>query len=183
MRRSPSGVETISSWASRTRGGGQVEAVADLHALDGLDAHEGAGQPGVEAAVPVHVGAQARRQSVDDDLDDAAEGVAVLVGLVDAGDHRGAGLGVEAAHRVGVEASLVVGLGDGARGRGDAAELDDVADDLGTDRLEEEVRGDPAEGDAGGGLAGGRALEDRAGLVEVVLLHADEVGVPGTRAG
>jgi hypothetical protein len=34
---------------------GEVEAVADLDALDGLDAHEGAGQPGVEPAVPVDV--------------------------------------------------------------------------------------------------------------------------------
>ena len=83
--------------------GGQAEAVADLDALDRLDAHERAGEPGVEAAVPVHVRAEARRQPVHGDLDDAAEGVAVLVGLVDLGDHRLARVGVEAAHRVGVE--------------------------------------------------------------------------------
>ena len=87
----------------RAGGGREREAVADLDALDRLDAHQRAGQPGVEAAVPVHVRAEPRRQAVHDDLDDAAERVAVLVRLVDPGDHRCAGLGVEAAHRVLVE--------------------------------------------------------------------------------
>ena len=45
---------------------GELEAVADLDALDRLDAHQRAGQPGVEPAVPVHVRAEARRQAVDD---------------------------------------------------------------------------------------------------------------------
>ena len=104
----------------RARGGGERETVADLDALDRLDAHQRAGEPRVEAAVPVHVRAEARRQAVHDDLDDAAEGVAVLVGLVDRGDHRLAGVGVQAADRVVVEAGDVVGLrprGRRARGR------------------------------------------------------------------
>ena len=99
------------------------------------------------------------------------------------GDHRGAGLGVEAADLVGVEPLDVVGSGHEAGGRLDAAERDDVGDDPGADGLLEEVGRHPAERDAGRGLAGGRALEDRAGLVEVVLLHADEVGVAGPRTG
>ena len=129
------------------------------------------------------VRAEARRQPVDDHLDDAAEGVAVLVGLVDALHHRGAGVGVEAAHLVGVEARDVVGLGHDAGRGADAAELDHVGDDPGADGLLEEVGRDPAERHAGGGLAGRGPLEDRPGLVEVVLLHAGQVGVAGPRAG
>src|SRR4051794_20605402 len=45
----------------RTGGGGELEAVADLDALDRLDAHERAGEARVEAAVPVHVRPEARR--------------------------------------------------------------------------------------------------------------------------
>ena len=49
-----------SSWAARAAAGGGEEAVADLDALDGLDAHERGGELRVEAAVPVHVRAEAR---------------------------------------------------------------------------------------------------------------------------
>jgi hypothetical protein len=48
-------------------------------------------------------------------------------------------------------------------------------------RLLEEAGGDLAEGDPCRGLAGRGALEDRAGVVEAVLLHADEIGVAGAR--
>ena len=43
--------------------------------------------------------------------------------------------------------------------------------------LAQERAGDGAEGDARRRLAGARALEHVAGLVEAVLLHADQVGV------
>jgi hypothetical protein len=89
--------------------------------------------------------------------------------------------GVEAADLVGVEPLDVVGSRYDAGGRLDASERDDVGDDPGADGLLEEVGRDPAERDAGGGLAGGRALEDGTGLVEGVLLHAHEVGVAGAR--
>ena len=53
------------------------------------------------------------------------------------------------------------------------------------ERLLEEAAGDRAERDAGRGLPGAGALQDRPGLVEVVLLHAHQVGVtwpgPGQR--
>ena len=58
-----------------------------------------------------------------------------------------------------------------------------MGDDPGADRLLEEVAGHPAERDPGRGLAGGGALEDRPGLVEAVLLHADQVGVAGPGPG
>ena len=127
-RRIPSSVGTISSCASEPGRGGELEAVADLDALDRLDAHQRAGQPRVEAAVPVHVRAEARRQAVHDDLDDAAEGVAVLVGLVDARRPSARWRRVEAAHRVVVERGHVVAVGTRAGRGGYAAELDDVRD-------------------------------------------------------
>ena len=66
----------------------------------------------------------------------------------------------------------------------DLAERDDVAEH-GRRRATwcEEGRGDRAQRDPGGGLAGAGALEDRPGVVEAVLLHADEVGVAGPRPG
>src|SRR3712207_7794779 len=57
----------------RSAAAGGLQAVPDLDGLHGLDAHEGAGQPGVQPAVPVHVAAQARRQPVDHHLDRSEE--------------------------------------------------------------------------------------------------------------
>ena len=57
-----------------------------------------------------------------------------------------------------------------------------MADETDAELAEERAR-EGAERDAGRRLAGARALEDRARLVEAVLLHADEVGVAGPRAG
>lgn len=162
---------------------GEVEAVADLDALDGLDAHERAGEAGVEPAVPVHVRAEPDGHAVRQHLDDAAEGVAVLVGLVDLGDHRLARVGVEAAHRVGVEPLHVGGDGVDPVRRLGGGQLHDVADDLDARGLLEVGPGDGTEGHAGCGLPGTRALQDRPGLVEAVLLHAGEVGVAGPGPG
>ncbi len=46
----------------------RLEAVADLDALDRLDAHQRAGQARVEPPVPMHVTAKPRRQAVDTTL-------------------------------------------------------------------------------------------------------------------
>ena len=91
--------------------------------------------------------------------------------------------GVEAPQRIGVERVDVVGRRAARRPRARATgPIDSV---WLTRRMPSSARnaaGERAERDARGGLAGARALEDRARLVEVVLLHADEVGVTGTRA-
>jgi len=58
-----------------------------------------------------------------------------------------------------------------------------VGHDPGADGLLEEVAGDPAERDPGRGLTRRGALEDRAGVLEVVLLHAGQVGVAGSGSG
>jgi hypothetical protein len=56
-----------------------------------------------------------------------------------------------------------------------------VAEHLDAERLAQERPGHRAERDAGRRLAGTGAFEDRACVVEVVLLHAGEVGVARTR--
>ena len=54
---------------------------------------------------------------------------------------------------------------------------------LDAERLAQQGLGDGADGDAGGGLAGAGALEDRPGVGRAVLQHAGEVGVAGAGAG
>ena len=63
--------------------GGDVEAVADLDALDRLDAHHRLGEQAVELAVPVDVAAQPDGHAVGEHLDHPAERVAVLGGRLD----------------------------------------------------------------------------------------------------
>ena len=84
------------------------------------------GQPGVELAVPLGVAPQADRAAGDDRLDDAAERVARLLGGVDRRDDRRVGLGVERVDRAGVADRRV----ERRAGRGDPAQLADVAEDV-----------------------------------------------------
>src|SRR5579859_4760615 len=56
--------------------GGIGEPIADLHALDGLDAHHRRTEATVEPLVPLAVRAQSDGQSVSDHLEDAAQRVA-----------------------------------------------------------------------------------------------------------
>lgn len=167
--------------AASAAGGG--EAVADLDALDGLDAHHRGRQPGVQAGLTAHVRTEADRHSGRDDLDHAAEGVAVLLRRLDLGDHRLLGVGVEGADRTGVDGLEV---GD-ARWRTDIriarADRDDVGDDVDAEHLTEEVTGDGAGRDACRGLPSAGAFEHRAGVVEAVLEHARVVGVAGPGTG
>jgi hypothetical protein len=95
-----------------------------------------------------------------------------------AGRHR-----VQAAHRVGVEPVLVVGGRQRLRRRADRAEADDVADQPDAGGLHEQRAGHRAERDARGRLPGAGAFQHRPRVVEAVLLHAGQVGVPRARPG
>ena len=53
------------------------------------------GEEAVEALVPVDVGADAGGEAVDDDFEDAADGVAGAESDVDFGLHAGFGFGVD----------------------------------------------------------------------------------------
>lgn len=74
----------VGAAAAAARG---LESVADLHALDRLDAHDGGGQLAVEPMVAAGERPQPHRQAQRDRLHHAAEGVAVFLGRLDLGDH------------------------------------------------------------------------------------------------
>ena len=73
-----------------------VKACADLHALDGLNRHQRAGELAIEAAVPLDMTAKSCRQAAHRDLKDAAERIARLARLLDLRLHLRLCLGVVA---------------------------------------------------------------------------------------
>src|SRR5690606_18165462 len=151
-------------------------AVADLAGLNGRHAHHRLRQATVELAVPLRVRAQAHRHVPEPRLDDAAEGVALLLGLVDARHDPLLGLAVERPQRALVE------LRDArpvhAAVARDAAEADHAGAALDAGHLEQ-PEGDGAGRDAAGRLAGRRALQDVAEVLVAVLDAAGQVGVAG----
>ena len=118
--------------------------------------------------------------AVGDDLEHAADRVAVRPRLVDPGDHRGLGVGVRAAQRRGV--GLLARARRARRVDGHAADLGRERPDLDAE-LAQERPGDAAGRDARRRLARGRALEHVADVVEAVLERARQVGVAGPDAG
>ena len=162
---------------------GGLEAVADLDTLDRLDAHYRGSELAVEPAVTADERSQAHRQTDRDRFDDAAQGVAVLLGRFDLRDHRRFGRLVECPHRAVVDRRQVAGLRRRTVIRGRIANRDDVGDDLDSEGLAEELPRDGTGSDAGGGLAGAGPLEHRARVVEFVLEHAGVVGVAGPWPG
>ena len=157
------------------------ESHADLHALHGGNGHEQSGEPPVELPVPAHVAAEPHHHAAGDDLDLAAEGVARLLGLVDPADDLGLDRRVQdpdlrAIGRI-VERDGEVGR----PGSDHPAEGHDMAPDLDAELVEQPL-GEGARGDPRRGLAGAGALQDVAGVEPVVLEHAGEVGVAGTRS-
>ena len=100
------------------------------------------------------VGAESEGDAGDARFDAAAEGVAVVLGGVDGGDHALGGGGVGAADGGGFEGGPVDGVEVGLRA--DLTDADDVAVEA-CARLLGEAAGDGAGGDAGGALAGAGA--------------------------
>src|SRR5579859_233048 len=72
-------------------------SATDLDGFDGLQAHDRPGKQAVKTLIPVGVGADAGGQVVDDDLEDATNGVLGTGDLFDLGLHAGFGVGVDAA--------------------------------------------------------------------------------------
>src|SRR5947208_8534965 len=62
---------------------GELEPLADLDALDGLNTHQRGGQARVEPVLLRCVGTEAGRRSLRAHFDDAAQGVSLRAGLVD----------------------------------------------------------------------------------------------------
>ena len=145
---------------------------------------DGPGEARVELPVPLGEAAEARRQAVDDDLDDAAEGVTVLAGGVDLRDHPRARPRV--AQRTG-SASIRARSRRRGQGRavrhGNRAERHHVRDDLDAEGLGEQLPRDLAERDPRGGLPRAGPLKDGPGVGVPELLHARQVGVAGPGPG
>ncbi len=159
---------------------GDVPGLADRDALDRLDRGDGAGEAAVEAVFPGDVGAEPGDEAEGAHLEAAAEALVGLAQAVDLLDHRGARLGVEAAHRVVVDRGEVLRAEVGALRRPHRGDLGHVAVDADAKRGEE-AAGQRAGRDAGGGLAGAGPLEHVADVGVAVLLGADQVGVAGPR--
>ena len=159
---------------------GDVPGFADRDPLDRLDRGDGAGEPPVEALLPGDVRAEPGDEAEGAHLEAAAEALVGLAQAVDLLDHRRARLGVEAAHRVLVDAGEVLGAEVGALRRRHRGDLGDVAVDADPERGEE-ATGERARRDPSGGLAGAGPLEHVADVGVAVLLGADQVGVTGAR--
>lgn len=85
------GSKWMGSWTCEPKRLGDAHAHADLDALDGLDAHGGVGESGVEFVAPVHAGAEADGHTEDVGFDESPHGVFVDLGLADGGAHQFAG--------------------------------------------------------------------------------------------
>ena len=159
------------------------ETVANLNALNRLNTHQRCGKARVQAAVPVHVRTQSGRHTVREHLNHAAESLAVLVRLVHALNHRVGGRLVEAAQRVSVQLVNVAGRRHrGTLGSVHATHSHGVRNQLNTQSLQN-LGGNHAKSHAGRSLTRGGALQHRASLREVVLLHTRKIGVTGARTG
>ena len=163
---------------------GLQEPVADLHALDGLDAHDRRGQGSVEPAIRFDVGADAGGHAVCEHFYHAADGIGGGLDLVDARDHPLLGRLVQRTHRgcvqrfdvVGGRQRCVIGVLDARPSDGDH-----MRHGANAERLLKEPRGDRAQRHAGRGLARAGALQHGSRVVEPVFAHAGEVGVSRPR--
>ncbi len=159
---------------------GDVKAVADRDALERLDRADRHRQAAVQTLLPGDVRAETGNQSKRLHLEHAAERLVLLAQAVDLRHHRAAGVGVQAAHGRGVDLGEVLQPQRGWRGRVDRGDLDDMRAHLHAERGEKRLA-QRAAGDARGGLARGRPLEDVADVRLVVLLRADEIGMARAR--
>ena len=163
---------------------GLREAVADLDSLDRLNAHERRGQSSIETPIRLDVRPQPDRHIRRDDLDHAAERIAVLPSGIDLLHHGGRHHRVGAAHGVVGQSLLVLRNGAGrVVGQRHRADPYDVTDQPNARHLIEDRGRHRAEGDPGGRLTRGGALQDRPGIGEVVLERSGQIRVPGTRPG
>src|SRR5690606_16781519 len=60
-----------------------LEAKPDLHALNGLDGHDGLSDPSVQFLVPLSVGAESKGKSLDADFDDTPKRVSSFARGID----------------------------------------------------------------------------------------------------
>src|SRR5439155_23432689 len=176
------GVEEDLVVDGRARAPRGLEAEAELAPLDRLDRAKRLREPAVEPPIPLHVRAEPHGGSEGDDLEHAAERVALLAGRVDRGDHRRLGdrIGAPDLGGLGAPRKLLPREVE-VRGDADAADLGDVAQEGDTELVEQSLC-HTRHRHARGRLARARALEDVADVVVAVLHGAGQVGVARPRA-
>ena len=166
---------------------------ADLDGLLRLDREDGLGELPVEPPIPLDVRPEPGRHAGSDDLVDAAEGIALLLRLLDVRhtplrqlgrEHADGALVGGAVERLGAVFEERIGEAAPRLGVvvGHLPEADDVAADLDAEVLQQQAR-QGAAGHPHGRLAGARTVDDGADVVETVLLDPHEVGVAGAREG
>ena len=144
----------------RTGAGGFQEAVADLHTLERLNAHDRGGQSRVQSAVGLHIRADAGRHTVSQHFNHAAQRIGGLLGLVDAFDDAGFGLFVQRTDRRGIKRFQIVGGGQRQVGVGlHATKRHHVGYGADAERLIQELLGHLAQSHTRGGLTGAGALQ------------------------
>ena len=159
---------------------GRGDGVADLDPLRRLDREHRRRDPAVEPALPLDVGAEAGRHAVGTRLGHAAEGVAVALGGLDLGDHRGLGAGIDAAHGRRFGPVEVGGREPRGGRRAHRPHLEHVRAHLDPDRSQERL-GDGAGRDPSRRLARAGPFQHIPHVGVAVLEDAGQVGMARSR--
>ena len=160
---------------------GDLPGRADADALDRLDRDHRLRDPPVELLRPGDVRAEPRDQAPGAHLEGPAEALVLLAQAVDLLDHR-APRSSGSRQRTGSSSTPSKSAGSRSWGAGASTPAIRVTWlRIVTPTAARNCRASRAGGDARRGLAGARALEHVAGVLEAVLLQAGEVGVAGTR--
>ena len=161
----------------------RFEAHPHLNPFHGLDAHQGHSEPAGEATIPLSITTQPKRRVRDHDFKDPPQGVALMLGLPDPGDHF-LGCGFIRAPHVRLFRTLK-GFCHGEvlrEGDRDAADRDRIAVDVHPE-FGQQPFGHGADSDADGRLAGARLFQHVPDIPVVVFDGTDKIGVPRTRTG
>ncbi len=170
----------MASWNRSPGRSTRVPAPISTARMAGMEA-SAAGEAAVEAAVGVHVAAEAGRQPRRVDLERAADGAAARLLPVDDGPPGRGELGVRGAEIGRLDGRALLGGGRPLRAAVPLADGGDPGGHLHPEVGEELARQRP-ERDGGRRGAGARALERVAGIVEAVLEDPGQVGVARPRA-
>ncbi len=114
---------------------GGLESHSDLDPLDRLHRHDGLGQPPVELAVPLGVGAEPDRQAVDTHLDHATPRIPFLADAIDQFGDFGIAIRMERVDDTAFADGAKFRRRSRAAAQRDATELGDPADHLDAEGL------------------------------------------------
>ena len=166
----------------RTEAFGALLRPADFHAFDGLHGNDGLGELAVEAGIPRDMRPETRGQAVGHYFKDSADRVAGSVNFVDHQLHFLFGGGIDAAEEdFGAAAQLDEFVPFDGAFEAAGADGDHVAQDFNAE-MAQKLLDNGADGDTRGGFAGAGAFKDVAGVGQIVLNGAGEIGMAGAGA-